>query len=84
MISSANPFRAPHISILDFSDGLPAALASELKAKDIFVTVRGSKVRISPHVYNDEEDILALFDCLAAQLEKSLARFSENLGDEPA
>jgi selenocysteine lyase/cysteine desulfurase len=39
-----------------------------LKANNIHVTVRGSKVRISPHVYNDDREISSLFDVLASQI----------------
>ena len=68
LVRELNPYRAPHISILDFGDHVPADLATRLKANNVHVTVRGSKVRISPHVYNDEQDISSLFDLLASIL----------------
>ena len=68
LIQATNPLRAPHISIIDFGDRVPASLPGALKARNIHVTVRGSKVRISPHVYNDERDISSLFDVLASQI----------------
>ncbi|QIG46650.1 aminotransferase class V-fold PLP-dependent enzyme [Nordella sp. HKS 07] len=68
LIREPNPLRAPHISILDFGDHVPPDLATQLRANNVYVTVRGSKVRISPHVYNDEQDILALFNLLASIL----------------
>lgn len=57
--------RAHHL----FGIRLPAALTNEeLKARlgerDIHVSLRGSAVRISPNVYNDEEDIAALLEVL--------------------
>lgn len=66
LIASVNPLRAPHISILDLGENVPADLAATLKKNGVYVTVRGSKLRISPHVYNDEADITLLFDTLGA------------------
>ena len=68
-VRAVNPLRAPHISILDLGDRVPANLGGALKAANIYVTVRGSKIRISPHVYNDERDISTLFEFLASRLE---------------
>ena len=40
-----------------FSDGIPAALFVEgLASEDIYVAARLGRMRISPHVYNDEAD----------------------------
>jgi len=49
-------FRAPHILCLKFPSGMPAGLAEELAADGIHVASRIGRLRISPHVYNDEED----------------------------
>jgi selenocysteine lyase/cysteine desulfurase len=35
-------------------------IAAELAANNIFVSVRGSAIRVSPHVYNDENDLAKL------------------------
>lgn len=56
--------RAPHIAILDLGDHLAPDASQVLKRADVHVTLRGSKMRVSPHVYNDEEDIVRLFDSL--------------------
>jgi selenocysteine lyase/cysteine desulfurase len=48
--------RAPHILSLDFSRGMPDGLVSQLAAERVFVAPRLGRLRISPHVYNDEED----------------------------
>lgn len=68
LVSAQQDHRAPHISILDFGDRLPADMSARLKKENIFVTVRGSKVRVSPHVYNDEADIFKLLDALSAAI----------------
>jgi selenocysteine lyase/cysteine desulfurase len=31
---------------------------------DVFVSVRGPSVRVSPHLYNTEEDVARFFDVL--------------------
>jgi selenocysteine lyase/cysteine desulfurase len=66
LIASVNPLRTPHISILDVGERVPGDLEQTLKKNGVHITVRGSKLRISPHVYNDEADIALLFDTLAA------------------
>ena len=49
--------RAPHIVGLSFPDGMPSGLVGKLAAEKIHVTQRLGRLRISPHVYNDEADI---------------------------
>ncbi|HLG82447.1 MAG TPA: aminotransferase class V-fold PLP-dependent enzyme [Bradyrhizobium sp.] len=48
--------RAPHILSLGFKGGMPAGLIEGLAAEGIFVAPRLGRMRISPHVYNDESD----------------------------
>jgi len=48
--------RAPHILSLAFPGGMPARLVEGLAGEDIYVAPRLGRMRISPHVYNDEED----------------------------
>ena len=59
--ASASPcprpaLRAPHILCLGFKDGMPAGLVEGLASEDIHVAPRLGRLRISPHVFNDEED----------------------------
>ena len=49
--------RAPHILSVQFPAGMPARLIERLAAERVYVAPRVGRVRISPHVYNDEEDI---------------------------
>jgi selenocysteine lyase/cysteine desulfurase len=49
--------RAPHILSLSFRAGRPEPLIAQLAAEQIYVAPRIGRMRISPHVYNDEEDI---------------------------
>jgi selenocysteine lyase/cysteine desulfurase len=50
-------FRAPHILSLGFPGGMPAALVPKLASEQIYVAPRLGRMRISPHVYNDEADV---------------------------
>jgi selenocysteine lyase/cysteine desulfurase len=49
--------RAPHILSLGFLGGMPAGLIEKLAAESIYVAPRLGRMRISPHVYNDESDV---------------------------
>jgi selenocysteine lyase/cysteine desulfurase len=60
--------RAPHILCLDFAEGMPAGLVEGLAAEGIYVAPRLGRLRISPHVYNDEEDVERLVAALARWL----------------
>jgi selenocysteine lyase/cysteine desulfurase len=56
--------RAPHILSLAFPGGMPAGLVEKLAAEGVYVAPRIGRLRISPHVYNDEQDVdrfLAVF-----------------------
>lgn len=49
--------RAPHILSLGFKGGLEPDLFQGLAAEGIYVAPRLGRMRISPHVYNDEADV---------------------------
>ena len=49
--------RAPHILSLSFPDGMPRDLIARLAAEKVYVAPRLGRLRISPHVYNDEADV---------------------------
>ncbi|MDP3690751.1 aminotransferase class V-fold PLP-dependent enzyme [Bradyrhizobium sp.] len=48
--------RAPHILCLGFKDGMAKALAEGLGTEGIYVAPRLGRMRVSPHVFNDEAD----------------------------
>jgi selenocysteine lyase/cysteine desulfurase len=56
--------RARHMIGLMLGPDAPGNLAARLTARNVFVSVRGESVRVSPHLYNTEEDIYRLFDML--------------------
>ncbi len=57
-------FRAPHLIGLRLSTPPPPDLPNRLAAAGVYVSVRGSAIRVAPHLYNTEEDIDKLFDAL--------------------
>jgi selenocysteine lyase/cysteine desulfurase len=60
--------RAPHLLSLGFPGGMPAGLVEGLAGEGIYVAPRLGRMRISPHVYNDEEDVDRLVAALAKRL----------------
>jgi selenocysteine lyase/cysteine desulfurase len=64
----ARHLRAPHILSLGFEDGMPADLIKGLAADGIHVAARLGRMRISPHVYNDEADADRFVAALAGLL----------------
>lgn len=56
--------RARHMIGLKLDQNAPDDLATRLTADDVFVSVRGESIRVSPHLYNTERDVDRLFDVL--------------------
>ncbi|MBR0654462.1 aminotransferase class V-fold PLP-dependent enzyme [Plastoroseomonas arctica] len=51
--------RAPHVLSLGFPDGMRPGLIEALAERGVHVAPRLGRLRISPHVYNDEADVAA-------------------------
>ena len=49
--------RAPHILCVSFPKGMAADLPKKLAAENVYAAPRLGRLRISPHVYNDEQDV---------------------------
>jgi selenocysteine lyase/cysteine desulfurase len=60
--------RAPHILSLGFESGMPAGLVEGLATEGIYVAPRLGRMRISPHVFNDEADADRFVAALAKRL----------------
>ncbi|HEY6983781.1 aminotransferase class V-fold PLP-dependent enzyme [Reyranella sp.] len=54
--------RAPHILSVAFPKGMAADLPKKLAAANVHAAPRLGRLRISPHVYNDEEDVERFVD----------------------
>jgi selenocysteine lyase/cysteine desulfurase len=53
---TATPARAPHYLSVRFPHGLDDDVEERLAAADVHVSLRGDRMRITPHLYNDEAD----------------------------
>jgi selenocysteine lyase/cysteine desulfurase len=49
--------RAPHVLSLYFPKGMATDLPKKLAAENVYAAPRLGRLRISPHVYNDEQDV---------------------------
>lgn len=67
-LTETTPERAAHYLSLSLPAGAPSDLVAQLAARKIFVSQRGDRIRITPHVYNDEAD----FQSFATSLEDLL------------
>ncbi|XBQ16815.1 MAG: aminotransferase class V-fold PLP-dependent enzyme [Oceanicaulis sp.] len=62
------PDRAGHYLSLSLPDGAPGDLAARLRGRGVHVSQRGPRLRISPHVYTNEDDIERLVAAVRAEL----------------
>ncbi len=60
----AEPLRAPHYLCLRRKEAIPRELPEMLAREKVYVSVRGSSIRVTPHVYNTVEDCERLIGCL--------------------
>jgi selenocysteine lyase/cysteine desulfurase len=60
--------RAPHILSLAFKGGMPAGLVEGLASEAVYVAPRLGRLRVSPHVYNDEADADRFVEVLGRRL----------------
>ena len=62
--SPPEDLRAPHYLCLRKKDGIPRELPEKLAREKVFVSVRGSSIRVAPNVYNSAADAERLISCL--------------------
>ena len=60
--------RAPHILSLAFKGGMPAGLVEGMASEGVYVAPRLGRMRVSPHVYNDEADADRFVEVLTRRL----------------
>jgi selenocysteine lyase/cysteine desulfurase len=60
--------RASHYLGLRFGGGVPSDLPMRLAAAQVYVSVRGQAMRVTPHVWNTDEDVEKLFSVLKTAL----------------
>jgi selenocysteine lyase/cysteine desulfurase len=56
--------RAPHFLSVRFPGGLPERIEERLAGAGVHVSLRGERMRITPHLYNDDADLERLFSAL--------------------
>ena len=56
--------RAGHFLGLRFDGGVPPGLLDALAREKVYVSVRGSSMRVTPHLYNTDADVERLFAAL--------------------
>ena len=59
--------RAGHFLGLRFPRGVPARLLDALAAANIWVSVRGNSMRVTPHLFNTDADVERLFAVLETE-----------------
>lgn len=62
--------RAGHFLGLRFRGGIPAELGDRLVERKIFVSVRGTSMRVTPHLYNSTQDIDRFLEVLAHEVRR--------------
>ena len=55
-----------HFTGFRFPAGIPPTVPGALKAANVFVSLRGETLRVSPYLYNTVSDVDRLFDVLAS------------------
>jgi selenocysteine lyase/cysteine desulfurase len=60
--------RAGHFLGLRFPAGLPEGLPERLAREQVHVSLRGDSLRVTPHLYNHQQDVERLFGVLRASL----------------
>jgi selenocysteine lyase/cysteine desulfurase len=64
-LSAVDPaLRAGHFLGLQFPGPVPATLPARLAGAQVHVSLRGASLRITPHLWNDDEDVDRLFAAL--------------------
>jgi selenocysteine lyase/cysteine desulfurase len=61
MSVASKTFRSPHLIGIKFPGALPDNLSARLATQNVFVSVRGDSIRISPHLYNTDAEIDRFF-----------------------
>ena len=62
-----DPYRAAHLFGLKPKKNLKNILKN-IRKKNIFISLRGETIRVSPSVYNKKEDVEKLFNCISKNI----------------
>ncbi len=64
LTTAPDEYRTPHLIGLRLNNPPPADLPAQLAEAGVYVSVRGSAIRVAPHLYNTTEDIERFFQAL--------------------
>lgn len=64
MATAPDHLRGPHMLGLSLPPGAPQDLPAQLAKRNVFVSVRGSSIRVAPHMHTNSNDIDRLFEAL--------------------
>lgn len=62
--AAPDALRAGHYLGLKFPGEVPEGLVERLAERKIFVSLRGTSLRVTPHLYNSDDDCTALIDAM--------------------
>lgn len=66
--STPETLRAGHYLGVELPAGTPDDLPQRLAARNVYASVRGRMLRITPHLWNTDDDVARLFQALDAEL----------------
>jgi len=73
--------RAGHYLGLHFGGPPPADLPTRLAAANVHVSVRGHSLRVTPHLWNNDNDVETLFAVLNKSLKPAVRKHGPNIPD---
>jgi selenocysteine lyase/cysteine desulfurase len=63
--------RAPHYLSARFDEGQLEAMGTQLSVAGVHVSLRGDRIRITPHLYNDDADVERLVAAITAAVRET-------------
>ena len=75
---SPQEMRVDYLIGIRFPNGIPNSLIAKLKEKNVYVSIRGQSMRVSPYLYNSIDDIERLFEILKIELNSNYNSSKKN------
>ena len=57
-----------HVITSELSSQIDQNILKNIRKKNIFISLRGETIRVSPSVYNKKEDVEKLFNCISKNI----------------
>jgi selenocysteine lyase/cysteine desulfurase len=68
LMTTPSDERAPHMLGVDFAPEAADRVATALRRANVIASMRGSSLRISPHLHNNDNDVSRLLEAMASAL----------------